>query len=140
MKNIIEKELEIIERFEEVSVPIYSTIEKIIEVPQVLEKIVEKIVMMPQVVEVIKSIHHVPEAVGVALPQEVSEREDEHRKVANSLKGSLDHLASELRKLRPQHPNLKTCIEAIEKMFVDLQRSVNINRVVTIPEEVIVQK
>lgn len=41
-----------------------------------LEKIVEKIVMMPQVVEVIKNIHHIPDSVGTALPEEVSVRED----------------------------------------------------------------
>ena len=98
-----------------------------------LEKIVEKIVMMPQVVEVIKNIHHIPDSVGPAIPGEVAVREEEYRNVSRDLRKSVDVLAAELRRLKPQHPTLKTSIEAIEKMFIELEKAVTFNRVVSVP-------
>lgn len=48
--NHVEQEIQVIDRFEQKEVPVYTTVEKIVEVPQILEKIVERIVVMPQVV------------------------------------------------------------------------------------------
>lgn len=56
-KNYIETKAQIVDRFEERVVPVFSSTEKIIEVPYILEKIVEKIIIMPQVVEVLKYVH-----------------------------------------------------------------------------------
>ena len=42
--------------------------------------------------------------------------------------------------MKPQHPTLKKSIEAIEKMFMELEKAVTFNRVVRVPEEVIVEK
>ena len=55
--NYIEKEIQVVDRFEQREVAIHSTVEKIVEVPQILEKIVERIVVMPQIVEVLKYVH-----------------------------------------------------------------------------------
>ena len=49
-------------------------------------------------------------------------------------------LVNEFRRLKPQHPNLKGTIESIEKLFVSLEKSMNHCRVVSIPQEVIVEK
>ena len=57
IRNHIEAQGQVIDRYEEKIVPITTSIEKIVEVPYVLEKIVEKIVIMPQVVEVLKYVH-----------------------------------------------------------------------------------
>lgn len=59
--NHVEKTIEVVDRYEQKEVPIYTTVEKIVEVPQVLEKIVERIVIMPQIVEVLKYVHEIYE-------------------------------------------------------------------------------
>lgn len=65
----IEQVLQIVDRIENIPVPIVSIHEKIIEVPQILEKIVERIVIMPQVKEVLKYVHEISEvdSLGVAV-------------------------------------------------------------------------
>lgn len=55
----METNLQVVERFEEREVPIYSTVERFLEVPVVLEKIVERVVVLPQVVEVLKYVHEI---------------------------------------------------------------------------------
>jgi hypothetical protein len=40
VRNQIESKLQIVDRFEEKVVPVYSTVEKIVEVPHIIEKIV----------------------------------------------------------------------------------------------------
>jgi hypothetical protein len=74
VRNHVDKQLQIVDRFEERVVPVHSTVEKIVEVPHILEKIVEKIVIMPQVVEVLKYVHEIVEehSLGVAVGVDIS--------------------------------------------------------------------
>ncbi len=71
--NYIQNQLQVVDRFEQRSVPVYTTVEKIVEVPQILEKIVERIVVMPQVVEVLKYVHEVceTESLGCAVTVDI---------------------------------------------------------------------
>lgn len=79
--NYIENSVQIVDRYEDRSIPVFSTVEKIVEVPYILEKIVEKIVIMPQVVEVIKYVHEIVEesSLGVAVGVDVSVQEARYR-------------------------------------------------------------
>lgn len=72
-QNFIQNQLQVVDRLEQTSVPVYKTVEKIVEVPQILEKIVERIVVMPQVVEVLKYVHEVCEieSLGCAVSVDV---------------------------------------------------------------------
>lgn len=40
IRNQVNNQLQVVDRFEERVVPVYSTVEKIVEVPHILEKIV----------------------------------------------------------------------------------------------------
>jgi hypothetical protein len=81
--NHIEKEVQIVDRFEQREVPIYTTVEKIVEVPQILEKIVERIVIYPQIVEVLKYVHEIYEddGLGVALTGDIQVAELRYREL-----------------------------------------------------------
>ena len=72
--NYIQEQLKIVDRFENIPVPIFSTVEKIIEIPQIMEKIVERIVVMPQVKEVLKYVHEINEVetLGVAVTEDIT--------------------------------------------------------------------
>ncbi len=74
VRNQIQTQLQVVDRFEQKVVPVYSTVEKIVEVPHILEKIVEKIVIMPQVVEVLKYVHEIVEeqSLGVAVGVDIT--------------------------------------------------------------------
>lgn len=80
-QNYVQNQLQVVDRFEQTSVPVYTTVEKIVEVPQILEKIVERIVVMPQVVEVLKYVHEVceTESLGCAVTVDVQVQEARYR-------------------------------------------------------------
>lgn len=94
IQNFVTKELEVIERFEEKEIPIFSTIEKLIEVPHILEKIVEKIVILPQVVEVLKNVYQIAESVpaGMQVPADIVAHETQYRTLSTNLRKSLDQV------------------------------------------------
>jgi hypothetical protein len=66
-----EKTVEVVDRFEKVQVPAFTTQERILQIPQFQEKIVERLIVMPQVVEVLKYVTEIVEndtlAVGVSV-------------------------------------------------------------------------
>lgn len=87
-----------------------------------MEKIVEKIVIMPQIVEVLKYIHEVveTETLGVAVGVDVATHEQRYKLLSRDLKGNLDILLVEIRKLKANNPALKVQIEIIEKFLAEL--------------------
>jgi hypothetical protein len=127
---------------EQVEVPVYSTVEKIVEVPQILEKIVERIVVMPQVVEILKYVHEIYEddGMGVALTGDIQVAEARYRELYGNSKKQLDILLIELRKLVVAQPNLRVVIEIIERFLLEFDRLAAAQRVVAVDREKIVEK
>ena len=113
--NYIQDNIQVVERYEDRTVPVFSTVEKIVEVPHILEKIVEKIVIMPQVVEVIKYVHEIVEeaSLGVAVGVDVSIQEARYRELYGGIRGKFDLVLTELKKLKLKHPELKAQIEIL---------------------------
>ena len=144
VKNInhIEKVLQIVDRFEQTPVEVMVQQEKLVEVPHILEKIVEKIVVMPQIVEVLKYVHEVTEKeeLGVAVGVDVSVHEQKLKLLGRDIKGNLDILLAELRKLKGRDPNLKIQIEIIEKFLLELDTFVMFPKIFQVPQEKIVEK
>lgn len=139
--NYVQDNVKVVERFEDRSIPIFSTVEKIVEVPYILEKIVEKIVILPQVVEVIKYVHEIleEETLGVAVGVDVSIQEARYRELYGLLKPKFEILLVELRKLRTRFPELKAAIDLIEKWLIDWDRLAQFQRIVAIEKEKIVE-
>ena len=113
-----------------------------VEVPYILEKIVEKIVVMPQIVEVLKYVHEVTEKeeLGVAVGVDISSHEHKLKLLGKDIKGNLDILIVELRKLKGKDPNLKVQIELIEKFLGELDAFVMFPKIFSVPKEKIVEK
>ena len=140
-KNFIETTLQVVERFEEREVPIYSTVEKFLEVPHVLEKIVERIVILPQVVEVIKYIHEINESDSlVAVGVDVSVQEARYKEIYGGLRSQFDILITELRKLKTRQPELVGVITIIERYLTEFDRLASVQRIVRIDHDRIVEK
>ena len=93
-QNFVQNQLQIVDRLEQTSVPVFKTIEKIVEVPQILEKIVERIVVMPQVVEVLKYVHEIceTESLGCAVSVNVQAQEAKYRELYTNSKGQIEIL------------------------------------------------
>ena len=98
--------------------------------------------MLPQVVEILKNVHQIAETMpaGVQIPHDIAAHEAQYRLISTNLRKSMDGVVEELRRLKPQQPNLKQSIELIEKMMTDLDRAVNFSRVVAVPQEIIVKE
>lgn len=141
-KNVVQNQLQVVDRFEQTSVPVYTTVEKIVEVPQILEKIVERIVVMPQVVEVLKYVHEVceTESLGCAVTGNVQVQEAKFRELYVGSKEKLEVLLVELRKLRTRNPEFKAMIDIIEKYLIDFDRLASVQRIIGVPTEKIVEK
>ena len=107
--NHIEKVIQIVDRLEQVPVEVIVKEEKLVEVPYILEKIVEKIVVMPQIVEVLKYVHEITEKedLGVAVGVDVATHEQRYKLLSKDLKGNLDILLIEIRKMKSTNPQLK---------------------------------
>lgn len=88
VRNQVERQVQLVDRFEERVVPVHSTVEKIVEVPHILEKIVEKIVIMPQVVEVLKYVHEIveEETLGVAVGVDISVQEARYKELYGQIR------------------------------------------------------
>jgi len=140
--NHIEREVQVVDRFEQSVVPVYTTVEKIVEVPQILEKIVERIVVMPQVVEVLKYVHEIYEedGLGVALTGDIQIAEVRYREIYGNAKKQLDILLIELRKLLTAQPHLRGVIEIIERFLLDFDRLASAQRIVPVDRDRIVEK
>jgi hypothetical protein len=140
-RNFIQESIKTVDRFEDRSIPIFSTVEKIVEVPHILEKIVEKIVIMPQVVEVIKYVHEIveEETLGVAVGVDISIQEARYKEIYGSLKVRFETLLVELRRLRTKHPELKVAIDVVEKFLIEWDRFAQFQRIVAIEREKIVE-
>ncbi len=142
-QNYIESQVQVVDRFEQKEVPVYTTVEKIVEVPQVLEKIVERIVVMPQVVEVLKYVHEICEtdSLGVAIEDlTVQQQELKFKQVYTSTKQQMEVLIAELRKISSREPSLRVLIEIIEKFLVDFDKLASLRRVVGVNVDKIVEK
>jgi hypothetical protein len=140
-QNYIQDQIKTIDRFEDRSIPVFSTVEKIVEVPHILEKIVEKIVIMPQVVEVLKYVHEIVEEgdLGVAVGVDVSIQEARYKELYGTLKVRFEGLLTELRRLRTQNPNLKATIDIIEKFLLEFDRLAQFQRIVQVNRDKIVE-
>ena len=136
--NHIEKVLEVVDRVVNVPVEVMAHEEKLVEVPYILEKIVEKVVVMPQIVEVLKYVHEVieEETLGVAVGADVSAHELKYKNLGRDIKGQLDILLVELRKLKVSTPALKVQIELIEGFLAQLESFLLYPRIFQIPKEV----
>ena len=140
-RNFVETNLQVVERFEEREVPIYSTIEKFLEVPHVLEKIVERIVILPQVVEVLKYVHEINESdTLVAVGVDVSVQEARYKEIYGGLRSQFDILLVELRKLKTRQPDLAGVIVIIEKYLTEFDRLAAVQRIVRVDHDRIVEK
>lgn len=141
IRNHVEVQNQIVERYEDRIVPITTSIEKILEVPYILEKIVEKIVIMPQVVEVLKYVHEIVEEsnLGVAVGVDVYTQETKYKGLYGKLKVQFETLLAELRKLRGSNPALKVQIEMIEAFLVELDKLIAFPRIVQVEKEVKVE-
>ena len=140
-KNFVETQLQVVDRYEQKEIPVYSSVEKLIEVPYILEKIVEKIVVMPQVVEILKYVHEIAEtdtllAVGV----DVSVQEARYRDIYGRLKIQFDVLLVELRKLKAANPALRVVVEVIETYLVEFDKIAAFQRIIKVPTQVEVEK
>lgn len=93
-QNFVQNQIQVVDRLEQTSVPVYKTVEKIVEVPQILEKIVERIVVMPQVVEVLKYVTEIceTESLGCALPVDVQGQEARYRELYTNSKNQIEIL------------------------------------------------
>jgi len=142
VRNQIERQLQIVDRFEERIVPVHSTVEKIVEVPHILEKIVEKIVIMPQVVEVLKYVHEIveEETLGIAVGIDVSVQEARYKELYTQIRVHFETVLIELRKLRVNNPALKIQIDIIEAFLVELEKIIQFPRIVQVEKERIVEK
>lgn len=140
--NYITKELQVVDRYEQRELPVYSTIEKIIEVPSMQEKVVERIIMLPQVVEVLKYVHEIAEhgAVLAVLPAEQAALEGRLRELSGKVTSDGEKLLAELRKLRNAQPQLNSAISIIESYLLELGRLTSSQRILTVPAEKIVEK
>lgn len=141
-QNFVQNELQIVDRFEQTSVPVYSTVEKIVEVPQILEKIVERVVIMPQIVEVLKYVHEVceTESLGCAVSVDVQAQEAKYQQLYINSKQQLEVLLVELRKLRTQQPQFKITIDLLEKFLIDFDKLAAVQKIIAVPTEKIVEK
>lgn len=140
-ENYVESQVQIVDRFEQKEVPVYTTVEKVVEVPQILEKIVERIVVMPQVVEVLKYVTEICEvdSLGVAIEDlTVQQQEIKYKEIYVNTKSHMEILLTELRKLRTKEPSLVVVIEIIEKFLVEFDRLAQMRRVVGVKEDRIV--
>lgn len=137
IRNHIEIQNKIVDRYEDKIVPITTSLEKIIEVPYILEKIVEKIVIMPQVVEVLKYVHEIAEeqSLGVAVGVDVYTQETKYKGLYGKLKVQFEALLAELRRLRGSNPALKAQIEMIEAFLVELDKLIAFPRIVQVEKE-----
>lgn len=140
--NYIQDIVQIVERFEDRSVPVFSTVEKIVEIPYILEKIVEKIVIMPQVVEVIKYVHEIVEesSPGVAVGIDISVQEARYRELYGGIRGKFDIIIAELRKLKLKQPELKAQIEALELFLIEFNKLAEFQRIVQVEKQRIVEQ
>ena len=140
-RNFVETNLQVVERFEEREVPIYSTVEKFLEVPHVLEKIVERIVILPQVVEVLKYVHEINESdTLVAVGVDVSVQEARYKEIYGGLRSQFDILITELRKLKTRQPDLAAVIVIIERYLTEFDRLAAVQRIVRVDHDRIVEK
>ena len=141
VKNYVETQLQVVDRFEQKEIPIFSSVEKIIEVPHILEKIVEKIVVMPQVVEILKYVHEIAESdtlIGVGV--DISVQEARYRDVYGKLKIQFDVLLVELRKLKVANPALRIVIEVIEAYLIEFDKVAAFQRIVKVPTQVEIER
>ena len=141
-QNYIERDIQVVDRYEQKEVPVYNTVEKIVEVPQVLEKIVERVVIMPQIVEVLKYVHEIYEEdnLGLCLSTDLAAVEVRYTELYGNAKKQLDVLLVELRALRTSHPNLRATIELIERFLLDFDKLAAAQRIVPVDREKIVEK
>lgn len=139
-RNLIETRNQIVDRFEEKVIPVHSTVEKIVEVPHILEKIVEKIVLMPQVVEVVKFVHEICEeqSLGVAVGVDISAQEARYKELYKGIRVHFDTVLNELRRLKSSNPNFKIQIEIIETFLEQLDKMLQVQRIVQVDHETIV--
>lgn len=140
--NHIEKEIQLVDRYEKTEVPVYTTVERIVEVPQILEKIVERIVIMPQVVEVLKYVHEIAESdsLGLALGVDIQVQERKYLEVYGVARKQLEVVLVELRRLRSGQPSLSVQIEQLERYLADFDRLAAVQRIVAVDRERIVEK
>jgi hypothetical protein len=137
----VETQLQVVDRFEQKEIPVYSSVEKLIEVPYILEKIVEKIVVMPQVVEVLKYVHEIAESETlVAVSTDVAVQEARYRDLYGKLKIQFDVLIVELRKLKASNPALRVVIDAVETYLVEFDKIAAFQRIIKVPTQVEVEK
>ena len=78
---------------------------------------------MPQIVEVLKYVHEITEKeeLGVAVGVDVATHEQRYKLISKDLKGNLDILLMEIRKMKGTNPQLKIQIEIIEKFLAQLE-------------------
>lgn len=136
-KNVIETRMQVVDRFEEKVVPVFSTTEKIVEVPYLLEKIVEKIVIMPQVVEVLKYVHELveEESLGIAVGVDIQAHEIRYKELYANIRVHFEGVLVELRKLKVQTPGLKVQIEVIETFLAELDKLIQFPRFIEVEKE-----
>lgn len=97
---------------------------------------------MPQVVEVLKYVHEIyeEETLGVALTGDIQVAELRYRELYGNAKKQLDILLIELRKLKGTNAGLRATIEIIEKFLLEFDRLAAAQRIITVPEEKVVEK
>lgn len=91
---------------------------------------------MPQIVEVLKYVHEVveEETLGVAVGVDVATHEQKYKLLVKDVKGQLDLLLAELRRLRTSNPALRVQIEAIEGFLLQLDQFILFPRIVEVPK------
>jgi len=140
--NVIEGQLQVVDRYEEKVIPVFSTVEKIVEIPHILEKIVEKIVIMPQVVEVLKYVHEIveEETLGIAVGVDIRVQEARYKELYGKVRIHFETILAELRRMKTSQPGLSMQIEIIEGFLIELEKLMNIARIVQVEKEKIVER
>ena len=97
---------------------------------------------MPQIVEVLKYVHEITEKeeLGVAVGVDVATHEQRYKLLSKDLKGNLDILLVEIRKIKGTSPQLKIQIEIIEKFLAQLEEFILFPKIVQVPVEKVIEK
>ncbi len=99
---------------------------------------------MPQIVEVLKYVHEISEinTLGVAMDVDAATYEQKYMLLVKDIRGQMDGLLIELRRLRGTNPALRVQIEAIEGFLAQLDKFILAPRIVEVPKivEKVVEK
>lgn len=93
---------------------------------------------MPQIVEVLKYVHEVSEVntLGVAMDVDAATYEQKYMLLVKDIRGQMEGLLVELRRLRGTNPALRVQIETIEGFLAQLDKFILAPRIVEVPKVV----